>query len=134
MADPVVKQAQAKDQNVYSFMMQLVQEKQGDDLDNAALSGEADQLYDLFGDLLLTYFEPQLSEEQKKQFDEMIEMDSDQDDLLSFLIENIADLEEQIVNLLVKFRSDYLSGALEKQGEQARQDLGISSTQWIQTL
>lgn len=105
-----------KDQNVYSFMMQLVQEKHGDDVDAAFLADEAEILYEIFGDMLLIYFEPQLKEEQKRQFDEMVEMNSDQDDLLSFLIENISDLEDQIVNLLVKFRTDYLSGKMEEQG------------------
>lgn len=116
-----------KDQNVYSFMMQLVQEKHGDDIDAAFLTDEAESLYEIFGDMLLTYFEPQLKEEQKQQFDEMIEMNSDQDDLLSFLIENISDLEDQIVNLLVKFRTDYLSGKMEEQGaaERALHNQGV---------
>jgi hypothetical protein len=105
-----------KDPNVYSFLMQLVQEKHGDEIDAQFLQEEADRLYDIFGDLLLTYFEPQLDDQQRAQFDEMVNMNSDQDDLLGFLTENINDLEEQIVALLVKFRQDYISGNMEDQG------------------
>lgn len=102
-----------KDQNVYSFMMQLVQEKHGDDVEIDFLNSEADRLYELFGDVLLTYFEPQLNEDQKVQFDQLIENNEDQEALLGFLMENIGDLEEQIIQVLIKFRGDYVAGKLE---------------------
>ncbi len=100
---------QQKDQNVLSFMMQLVQEKYGDDIDINFLNQESEKLYNSFGDDLVTYFEPQLSEEQKKEFDELISTQKDQDDLLNFLVGAIPTLEEQIMDVLVKFREDYLS-------------------------
>jgi len=97
-----------RDQNVYSFMMQLVQEKHGDETDAEFLSSESDRLYDLFGDVLLGYFEPQLNPEQKQQFDQLIEANESQDSLMQFLIENIGDLEKQIMQILVNFRTDYI--------------------------
>lgn len=99
---------QPKDQNVLSFMMQLVQEKYGDDVDISFLNQESDKLYNQFGDNLVSYFEPQLSDDRKKQFDELISAGSDQSNMLNFLIESIPNLEEQIMNVLVKFREDYL--------------------------
>jgi hypothetical protein len=102
-------QAGEKDQNVYSFMMQLVQEKEGDEVDYDYLTEEADRLYDIFGDVLLAYFEPQLSGEQKQQFDQLIENGEDQDILMGYLVENIDDLEAKIIQVLASFRNDYLN-------------------------
>jgi hypothetical protein len=104
------QQGEQKDQNVFSFMMQLVQEKHGDEIEFDFLQREAEQLYELFGDSLLSYFEPQLSPDQKQQFDQLIESEEDQEVLLNFLMENISDLEQQIVQMLVSFRGDYLAG------------------------
>lgn len=103
-------QEEPRDQNVYSFMMQLVQEKHGDDTDYDYLEAEAGRLYDLFGDVLLNYFEPQLSEDQKVQFDQLIEAGGEGDTLMNFLTEGISNLEEQIVDVLIKFREDYVEG------------------------
>lgn len=102
-------QAVPKDQNVVSFMMQLVQEKYGDEIDIEFLNQESDRLYDLFGDNLVSYFEPMLSEEQKLQFDGLVANSAQQDELLDFLIKNIPNLEQQILQVLVDFRNDYLS-------------------------
>lgn len=99
---------QAKDQNVLSFMMQLIQEKMGDEVSIEVLNAEADKLYFEFGDKLVEYFEPQLNEEQKKKFDEMIQGAKSQDDMMNFLVDNIPDLEEQIMQVLIEFRADYL--------------------------
>jgi hypothetical protein len=115
-------QVEEKDQNVYSFMMQIVQEKHGDDIDMDILNSEADILYDIFGDVLLQYFEPQLNAEQKQQFDKYVEAGEDQDNLLNFLVEVIPDLEQQIIQVLVKFRTDYLSGKLEAQAQESQVD------------
>ena len=99
---------QAKDQNVLSFMMQLVQEKHGDDSGMAFLNTESDRLYNSFGDNLVKYFEPQLYEEQKTKFDELISSAQSQDKMLEFLLDAIPNLEEQIMEVLIKFREDYL--------------------------
>ena len=45
-----------KDQNVLSFMMQLVQEKYSDDSESNFLNQESNRLYDLFGNNLVRYF------------------------------------------------------------------------------
>lgn len=102
---------QPRDQNVLSFMMQLVQEKHGDDIDMSFLNEESDKLYNEFGDKLVSFFEPQLSPEQKKKFDELISSGSAQDQMLSFLLESIPTLEEQIMDVLVKFREEYIASA-----------------------
>ncbi|MEI7578853.1 MAG: hypothetical protein WCJ58_02305 [bacterium] len=100
---------QPKDQNVLSFMMQLVQERYGDEVELDFLNQEADRLYDIFGNNLVGYFEPMLSEEQKKSFDQLVAMKGSQEQLLQFLIEAIPNLEQQILQVLVDFRADYLS-------------------------
>ena len=97
-----------KDQNVLSFMMQLVQEKYGDDVEIGFLNQEAGRLYELFGNNLVQYFEPMLTVEQKTQFDELVKKQTNQDALLSFLIQAIPDLENRIMQVLVAFRNQYL--------------------------
>jgi hypothetical protein len=98
-----------KDQNVLSFMMQLVQEKYGDEIEIEFLNQESDRLYDLFGNNLVDYFEPMLTEEQKLQFDQLVATNPEQEKLLEFLITNIPNLEQQILQVLVNFRNEYLS-------------------------
>lgn len=110
-------QAQPKDQNVLSFMMQLVQEKHGDETEIDFLNQESDRLYNMFGDNLVSYFEPMLTEDQKKDFDKLVGTGADQEGLLNFLIQAIPNLEMQILQLLVKFRADYLGIALPTQPE-----------------
>jgi hypothetical protein len=113
MDDQTSPQAQTadpeEDEHVYSFMRSMVQEKHGDDVDYDFLEDEAKRLYELFGDVLLKYFEPQLNEEQKVQFDQLIDGGESQDALMSFLMENIGNLEQQIIDVLVKFRTDYIT-------------------------
>lgn len=98
-----------KDPNVLSFMMQLVQERYGDEIDIEFLNGEADRLYDMFGNNLVDYFEPMLSEDQKMQFDQLVNTAPEQEKLLEFLINNIPNLEQQILQVLVDFRTQYLA-------------------------
>lgn len=98
-----------KDQNVLSFMVQLVQERYGDDTEMNFLNQEADRLYDIFGNNLVAYFEPMLSDEQKVQFDQMVKQGGDQEKLLSFLVQSIPDLETRIMQVLIAFRNAYLS-------------------------
>lgn len=111
LADDNTLDQSDKDLNVYGFMMQMVQEKHGD-VDADSLDQEAAQLYELFGDVLLSYFEPQLPAEQKAQFDQLIAAEESSDNLMQFLVENISDLEQQILQVLVNFRSDYLADKL----------------------
>ncbi len=99
---------QNKDQNVLSFMMQLVQEKYGDDTALDFLNQESNRLYDLFGNNLVRYFEPMLNEDQKSQFDKMVKDQTSQEALLAFLIQAIPDLENKIMQVLVAFRNQYL--------------------------
>ncbi|MCA9385464.1 hypothetical protein KC717_02330 [Candidatus Dojkabacteria bacterium] len=98
-----------KDQNVLSFMMQLVQQKHGDEVEYDFLQTEANKLYDTFGDNLVDYFEPMLTEEQKKQFDSMIDSNAQQDSILEFLMSAIPELDVKIQQVLINFRDSYLS-------------------------
>ena len=100
---------ESKDQNVLSFMMQLVQEKYGDDTEINFLNQESNRLYDLFGNNLVRYFEPMLNENQKAQFDNMVKEQTNQEALLAFLIQAIPDLEDKIMQVLVSFRDQYLA-------------------------
>ena len=105
-----INQAQPeRDQNVFSFMLQLVQEKFGDDTDLTFQNQEAQRLYDLFGYNLVSYFEPMLTEQQKLQFDNLYKQGSDNQALLGFLTQSIPDLEMKIMQILVAFRNAYLA-------------------------
>lgn len=98
-----------KDPNVMTFMMQMVQEKHGDNVDSTFLEEEASKLYDEFGDKLVSYFEPMLTDEQKVQFDGFVQQGADQNKLLEFLIGAIENLEQKILDILTQFKSDYLA-------------------------
>jgi len=98
-----------KDPNVMSFMMQMVQEKHGDSIDSKFLQEESDKLYEEFGDRLVSYFEPMLTDEQKGQFDTLVGQGSDQDKLLEFLIGAIDNLEQKILDVLMQFKNEYLA-------------------------
>lgn len=102
-----------KDQNVLAFMMQLVQERYGDDVEIEFLNQESDRLYDDFGNNLVDYFEPMLTEEQKTSFDQLVSSSANQDQLLEFLINNIPNLEQQIIQVLTNFREEYLQAPME---------------------
>lgn len=97
-----------KDPNVMTFMMQIVQEKHGG-VDEKFLDDESNKLYDEFGDRLVSYFEPMLSEDQKTQFDGLVQQGVDQDKLLEFLIGAIENLEQRILDVLMQFKNEYLS-------------------------
>lgn len=101
--------SQPKDQNVLSFMMQLVQQKHGDEIDANFLTQESDRLYDQFGDALVDYFEPILTNEQKQQFDSLIDNNAEQEQVLEFLMSSISELDVKIQEVLVQFRNKYLS-------------------------
>lgn len=98
-----------KDQNVLTFMMDLVQQKHGDDIEIDFLNSEADKLYNQFGDMLVSYFEPMLTEEQKLQFDQLIESNADQERVLEFLMSSITELDLKIQQVLISFRNSYLN-------------------------
>ncbi|MBP9758074.1 hypothetical protein KBD45_00120 [Candidatus Dojkabacteria bacterium] len=98
-----------KDQNVLTFMMDLVQQKHGDEVEIDFLNQEADKLYNQFGDMLVSYFEPMLTEEQKMQFDHLIETNAGQDQVLEFLMGSISDLDVKIQQVLLNFRNSYLN-------------------------
>jgi hypothetical protein len=99
---------QPKDQNVLTFMMSLVQEKYGDEVDIEFLNNESNRLYDIFGDQLVTYFEPMLNDEQKTEFNNLVNQQTQQDQLLAFLVQAIPDLEQRILQVLVGFKTEYL--------------------------
>ncbi|MBN2015710.1 hypothetical protein JW766_02660 [Candidatus Dojkabacteria bacterium] len=98
-----------KDPNVMTFMMQIVQEKHGDNIDSKFLEEEASKLYDEFGDKLVSYFEPMLTEEQKTQFDGLVQQGADKNQLLEFLVGAIDNLEQRILDILMQYKNDYLS-------------------------
>lgn len=99
---------QPKDQNVLSFMLELVQEKYGEDVDSEFLTQEANRLYNLFGNNLVSYFEPMLSVEQKQEFDVLVQQTDNQEHLLNYLMQSIPNLEQQILQVLINFRLGYL--------------------------
>ena len=117
--------SEPKDQNVYSFMLQLVQEKFGDEAEVDFLNNEADRIYDLFGEVLLQYFGPLLPKDKTEEFDQLIESGAGDDDLMGFLMEHIDNLEMQIMEILLKFREDYMDGNLEMEGDPDSADSGF---------
>jgi hypothetical protein len=61
-----------------------------------------------FGDKLVENFEPMLNEQQRAHFDELINQNSSQDEVLSFLTGSIENLEEKIMEVLMNYRQSYL--------------------------
>ena len=100
--------SEPRDQNVVSFMRQLVQEKHGNQVEADFLESEADKLYNEFGDNLVVYFEPMLNDSQKQEFDRLINEGVDQEKLLAFLMDSIENLEQKIIQVLMDFRENYI--------------------------
>ena len=98
-----------RDPNVMTFMMQMIQEKHGDSVDSKFLEEEANKLYDDFGDRLVSYFEPMLTDEQRSQFDQLVSGGAEQDKLLEFLVGSIDNLEQKILETLTQFKNEYMA-------------------------
>ncbi len=98
-----------KEDELFSKMMELVQQKHGDDVDPDFLHTEAERLYLEFGDQLANYFEPMLTEEQKQEFDQLAENGMSQDQAIEFLTRSIDDLEGKMLNALFEFQKRYLN-------------------------
>lgn len=98
-----------KDANVYGFMMQMIQEKHGDDIDADFLNTEAERLYLEFGDGLVDYFEPMLTSDQKREFDGLVEGGADKESILVFLTDSITDLEDKIIDVLMQYKDNYMN-------------------------
>lgn len=112
---------QPKDQNVLSFMMELVQEKFGSEVDAEFLNQESTRLYNLFGNNLVGYFEPMLTPDQKQEFDLLVQQTDNQENLLNYLMQAIPNLEQQILQVLINFRLEYLQPQQPVTGAQAPQ-------------
>jgi len=97
-----------KDPNVFSFMMEMVQKKHGDEVSADFLTVEANRLYDGFGDALVDFFEPLMTDEQKHEFDRIVENGGDQNPVLEFLMRSIPSLDDKIKKVLVLYRNTYL--------------------------
>jgi hypothetical protein len=98
-----------KDQNVYNFLISIIKEKRGEDFPYDQMTAEADVLYDELGDLLVNTFEPEMQDTQKKEFDELVSQGYAQDDLQTYLLQNIPSLEQRIQQILIDFRQKYLA-------------------------
>lgn len=98
-----------KDQNVYNFLVQIIQEKHGNNIPWEQVTAEADRLYDELGDLLVNTFEPEMKENQKEEFDKLYAQGYNQDELQMYLLQNIPNLEDRIQQILIDFRQRYLS-------------------------
>jgi len=103
---------EVRDENVMSFMRQIVQEKHGNQVEAGFLEAEAGKLYEEFGDNLVVYFEPMLNDSQKQEFDRLINESADQDKLLSFLMDSIENLEQKIIQVLMNFRENYIKSPI----------------------
>lgn len=98
-----------RDPNVLAFMAQAVKEKYKDQqVTDEFMQTEANRLYDDFGNNLVSHFEPMLTEEQLKQFDELLQNGSTQDQLLQYLMSCIPDLTKKIEDVLVGYKEKYL--------------------------
>ncbi len=98
-----------KDPNVFTYMMQLVQQKYGDDVDSGFLEKNANDLYDKFAEELVSYFSPILSPEQKKSFDSMLENNVPEEKMVAYLFSIVDDVEGHIKQILDSFKDTYLN-------------------------
>ena len=69
---------------------------------------EAEMLYEMFTENLVSYFEPYVSEEDSNRLDDLLKKSTDKDTILTFLMESIDNFEQKIVRVLVDFRNSYL--------------------------
>ena len=104
--NPAVMQ---RDPNVMAFMMEAVREKNKDTgVTPEFIQSETERLYDEFGEKLVENFEPMLSDEQIKTFDQVLQNGGTQENLLEFLKGCIPNLEMRIQEFLVTYKTRYL--------------------------
>ena len=109
--DPAIGQVapEQKDQNVYNFLVQIIQEKRGNNLPWDQITTEADSLYEKLGDALVNTFEPEMSNENRDEFNNLVGQGYKQEDLQMYLLQNIPNLENRITQILENFKATYLS-------------------------
>jgi hypothetical protein len=100
---------QQRDQNVLSFMMQLVQQKYGDEVESSFLVEESNKLYDRFGEALVDYFDPLMNEEQHNEFNRLSTEEGSNSKVLEFLMREVPDLDTNIKKVLYMFKENYLN-------------------------
>ena len=119
MSQPAPGPSPDKDQNVYNFLVQIIQEKYGTDIAWEQITPEADRLYDELGDLLVRTFEGELTDEQKEEFNRLAGPGMSPEAQQTYLLQNITNLEQRIQQILIDFRQRYLTGSIS--GDQAGQ-------------
>lgn len=97
-----------RDDRVVSFIKQMVREKYGPSMSEDNLTKEAEMLYEMFTENLVSYFEPYVSEEANNRLNDLIKKSTDKDTVLAFLMESVDNFEQKIIQVLVDFRNSYL--------------------------
>ncbi|MBD3280883.1 hypothetical protein GF389_05165 [Candidatus Dojkabacteria bacterium] len=90
-----------------SYLTQLIQEKHGDDVELEFIETERERLELDIKEKLLNYFEPMLATSAKKEFERMLESETEINVLMQFLFGTIDNLEEKIFEFLDKYKADY---------------------------
>lgn len=97
-----------KDSYLYSFLVEMVQEKHGDEIEIEFLESEVDHLNVDLSEKLLLYFEPMLEEALKVEFEELVQREASIGEILGFFASNISNFEEGVVDFLEHYRRRYL--------------------------
>ncbi|MBN1331718.1 hypothetical protein JW978_02405 [Candidatus Dojkabacteria bacterium] len=98
-----------KDSFIRSFLLQMVQEKHGDEAELEFIEKEVERLsYDL-QEKLVAYFEPQMDSTSRAEFERLLNEGEDMNSTGQFLFGAIADLENKTIEFLDKYKSEYLN-------------------------
>jgi len=97
-----------RDDRVMNYIKQIVREKYGPNMSEENFTKEAELLYEMFTENLVSYFEPYISKENSNKLDDLLKKSTDKDTILAFLMESIDNFEQKIVQVLVNFRNSYL--------------------------
>lgn len=97
-----------RDDRVMNFIKQMVREKYGPSMSEDNLTKDAEMLYEMFTENLVSYFKPYVSEEANNRLDNLLKKSTDKDTVLAFLMESVDNFEQKIVQVLMDFRSSYL--------------------------
>ena len=101
-------------ESVMNFIKQIVREKYGNQAEVHFVNQEVSKIYNEFGNNLVAYFKPMISDQEKLKLDKLINQSVDHEVFLAFLMDSIVNFEQKIVKFLIKFRENYIKSSTNK--------------------
>jgi hypothetical protein len=98
--------------NLENFIDQLIAEKGFDTSKPEYIKKIKDELYDLAEDAINSEVIKRLPEDKLDEFENLFETNATDEELVKFISQNIANIDQIISEVLINFRTIYLSNSI----------------------